>query len=391
MNMKSLLANLAMSPLLLCLLLSATPAVGQETVGPHNRAEAVKIVADLRKIVTPNGAERLEKIRINKIDQWVSIRSHDLRNPVLLFIHGGPGWVAMPSSWYFAHGWEEYFTVIQWDQRGAGKTYTANDPASIAPTMTIDSMVADTEAIAEWARKEFGKQKIFVAGHSWGSILGLMLTQRHPDWLHAYIGMGQAVDARESERRGWAWTLARARTAGNAEAVRDLESIAPYASGNAPIALKSIMLQRKWLDLYGGAVFNRGDASAEASAFKLSPDYTDEDVRQVWKAQDLSADRLLTAVLDVNLSNVRKLETPLILFLGRHDINVSSEVAAEWFSKVSAPSKRIVWFENSAHHMMTEEPGKTLLSLVKYARPIAERAGDVAPNDAEFEKSTPIP
>jgi len=367
---------------LAALLLGSVQAQAQETPEPHNRAEAVKIIADLRKIVAPKGLERTEKLRIGGIDQWVSVRSRDLRNPVLLMIHGGPGWVAMPTSWYFAQGWDEYFTVVQWDQRGAGKTYVSNDPATVAPTLTVDRMHADTEEIVQWARKTFGKEKIFVLGHSWGSILGLTLAENHPEWLHAYIGAAQGIDAHESERRGWAWTLEQARAAKNEQAIRDLNSIAPYAVGKTPVPVKAILLQRKWLNVFGGAAYKRPDASFEGAAVKLSPEYTDEDVRQVWKAQDLSVERLLAAVLTVDLTHVKRLKTPLILFLGRHDYNLSATVAAEWFAGVKAPSKQLVWFEQSAHEMLAEEPGKALLSLVRYARPIAERAGDAAPDGA---------
>ncbi|NMO13548.1 alpha/beta fold hydrolase [Pyxidicoccus fallax] len=368
------------------LLLVGLRAQAQETPSPQCRAEATKVIADLRKIVAPGGVERTEKVRIGGIDQWVSVRSRDRRNPVLLVLHGGPGWVAMPTSWYVAHGWDEFFTVIQWDQRGAGKTYVANDPATVAPTLTVEQMHADAEEVVQWARKAFGKQKIFVLGHSWGSILGLTLAEKHPEWLHAYIGVGQGIDAMESERRGWAWAMQQARAAKHEEAIRDLTSIAPYATGKTPIALKDVMLQRRWLNFFGGAVYRRPDASFEAAAAALSPEYTDEDVGQIWKAEELSVGKLLTAVLTVDLSRVKRLKTPLVLFLGRHDYNVSATVAAEWFAGVKAPSKQLVWFEQSAHELMAEEPGKVLLSLVRHVRPIAERAGDVAPDGALKER-----
>lgn len=370
---------------LTALLLAGPPAqaqevkMAQETPGPHNRAEAVEIISELRRIVAPEGLERTEKLRIGGIYQWVSVRSRDLRNPVLLVLHGGPGWVSMPTSWYVAHGWDEFFTVVQWDQRGAGKTYVANDAATVAPTLTPDQMHADAEEVVQWARKTFGKKKIFVLGHSWGSILGLTLAQRHPEWLHAYIGVGQAIDARESERRGWAWTMEQARAAKNEESIRDLSSIAPYATGDAPVPVKDILMQRRWLNFFGGAAYRRPNAGFEAAAAALSPEYTDEDMGQVWNAERLSVDRLLSTVISTDLTQVKRLKTPLILFLGRHDYNVSATVAAEWFAGVKAPSKQLVWFEQSAHEVMAEEPGKVLLSLVRIARPIAERAKDVAP------------
>ncbi|MCD7097825.1 alpha/beta fold hydrolase [Stenotrophomonas sp. MMGLT7] len=334
------------------------------------------IVEDMRRVVADDGIERLEKIRIGGIDQWVSIRGNDRRNPVLLMLHGGPGWVAMPTSWYFQRGWEEYFTVVQWDQRGAGKTYSANDPAQVAPTMTRERMTADTEEMVAWLRQEFGKDKIFVLGHSWGSYLGLELARRRPEWLHAYIGVGQISNAPESERRGWAWTLRQARQDGNAQAVEELQAIAPYAQGNDPVPLDSLFKQRKWLNHYGGMVHNRQGGDAEAAAIKLSPEYTDADLSGVWKGNEFSMEHLLAEVLTLDMSQVRELETPVFLFLGRHDRNVSSEVAAEWFATVKAPRKRLVWFEQSAHEVMNEEPGKTLVTLVQEVRPIAEAAGD---------------
>ena len=156
---------------LVLLTLSVASSEADHGSSDSHRPDATPIIANARKIVTPNGVERLEKVRIGGIEQWVSIRGTDKRNPVLLFIHGGPGYVSIPMSWWFSRGWEEYFTVVQWDQRGAGKTYLINDPKSVAPTLTLERMVADTEEMISWVRKDLGKQKIFVLGHSWGSYL----------------------------------------------------------------------------------------------------------------------------------------------------------------------------------------------------------------------------
>jgi proline iminopeptidase len=357
----------------------ASAGTGIVAEPPHDRVDAAAdVVAELRRIVTPEGVERLQAVRIGGIRQWVSIRGFDRRNPVLLVLHGGPGYTAMPSSWYYSRGWEEYFTVVHWDQRGAGKTYAANDPALLAETLTPERMLADTEELVRWLRREFGKQRIFVLGHSWGSYLGLSLAQRHPDWLHAYIGLGQLVDTRESERRGWQFAMRRAREAGNAEAIAELQAIAPYP-GPGRLPLAHLMVQRKWLAHYGGAVRGRRGSEAELAAVALSPDYTEADLRVLWRANEVSEQRLLAQVVELDLSGVRELQCPLILFAGRDDHNVSSAVAAEWYRTVRAPSKRMVWFERSAHAILSEEPGKALVSLVRYARPIAERAGDVPP------------
>jgi proline iminopeptidase len=345
-----------------------------------DRAGAVKIIADLRRIVTPNGVERMEKVRIGGIDQWVSIRGYDKRNPVLLMLHGGPGYVSMPTSWYFQRGWEEYFTVVQWDQRGAGKTYLESDPKKIARTMTIERMVADTEEMISWLRKEFGKDRIFVIGHSWGSVLGLKVAVRHPEWLHAYIGMGQGANVPESERRGWKFAMERARATSNETAIRELQSIAPYAEkGGERIPLEHLYMQRKWVTFFGGAVSGRQRNDAEPAATLLAPEYTEADLSKMWEANDFSEKLLIPDVLTLDLSTITELKVPLILLEGRDDYNVSSSAAAEWFATVKAPSKKLVWFEHTAHEVMNEAPGRTLVALVNYALPIAERAGDRAP------------
>ena len=370
-------------PLLFVAAMLAAPLSAQTPVGPDSRAEAIKIIAGLREIVSPNGLQAIETIPIGGIDQVVSVRSQDLRNPVLIYFHGGPGFVETPLDWWWGRGWDEYFTVVHWDQRNAGKTYTAsgaNDPT----LLTVDRFQRDAEEVVQWARKRFGKQKVFVLGHSWGSMLGLRLAAAHPDWLHAYIGMGQTINGPESERRGWAWTFAQAQKDKNTQAVADLQAIAPYAAPGSTIPVAATLVQRKWLNHYGGAAWRRPGGDFEAAAIKLSPDYSEADVRNAFKGQPAVTQALLPDVLGADLTSIRKLKTPLILLLGRHDINVSSEVAAEWFAGVSAPSKRLVWFERSGHHITSEEPGKLLNSLIAHARPIAAKTGDVAPEQDDI-------
>jgi proline iminopeptidase len=348
---------------------SSVVAAEQSAPKPHNRAEAT----------APRGIEDVRKVRIGGIDQWITVRGKDRRNPILLYLHGGPGFTMMPISWHFQSGWEDYFTVVQWDQRGSGRTYTENDPKLVEPTLNHERYVADTEEFIQWLQREYGKNKIFLVGHSWGSSLGLTIARKHPEWLYAYVGIGQVTNSRESERRGWQFAMDEARRANNAEAVRELQGIAGYGKPGHPIVLKDLYVQRKWLGFFGGAVFGRHDYDTEVGAVRLSPDYTDADVASFGKGNDFTQTRLLAALLETDLSTITRLDCPLIIFAGRHDHNVSSEVAAEWFAQVRAPSKQLVWFENSAHVPPTEEPGKTLVSLVRYARPFAERAGDAAP------------
>lgn len=333
---------------------------------------------ELRRIVTPNGVERNETVRIGGIDQFVSIRGDDRRNPILLIIHGGPGFPTAPMAWFATHGLEEYFTVVHWDQRGAGKTHLINDPQLVAPTMKPERFVDDIEELVAWLRKDLNKNKVFVLATSWGSYIGLEFARRRPEWLHAYIGMGQATNIPESERRGYAYALAAAKQAANEQAIAELESIAPYAAPGKPIPLAHIALERKWSDFFGGVMAYRTH-QIDGLAARLSPEYSDEEARRVFEGNGFSQEFLLSPVLSIDLTHVTKLDCPLIILAGRHDRSVSSEVAHEWFRRVQAPQKHFVWFEHSAHEVMMEEPGKLLVTLVTQARPIAAAAGDVAP------------
>ncbi|HET9388517.1 MAG TPA: alpha/beta hydrolase [Steroidobacteraceae bacterium] len=355
--------------------IAASSAAANE---PDKPGQAAAIIAHARRILTPDGIERLEQVRIGGIDQWVSIRGRDKRNPILLVIHGGPGYILMPMSWWISRDWEEYFTVVQWDQRGSGKTYLINDPAKIAPTMTRERSVTDAEELIGWLRREFDKHKVFVLAHSAGSYAGLEIARRHPDWLYAYIGVGQMADMPESERRGWAFAMDAARRSGNQEAQRELQSIAPYFAPGHPNPLKDLYLERKWVGHFGGVMAYRRDNQADSGLARLSPDYTSQELRHIWDGNEFAERYLLADLIDHDWSGTRTLGCPLLLFEGRHDYNVNSEVAAEWFAKVQAPAKRFVWFEHSGHMPMTEEPGKFVVSLVSFARPFAEKAGDVA-------------
>src|SRR5262244_1562111 len=299
-----------------------------------SRAEATKIIAEARRIVNPGGVEQLEKVQIGGIDQWVSIRGTDRRNPVLLYIHGGPGYVSIPMSWWFTRGLEEYFTVVEGSLRTEGKTYLLTDPAKIASTVTTEQMIGDVEEMAGWVRREFGKDKIFVLGHSYGSFLGLQVAQRHPAWFYAYIGVCQSINGPENERRGWRFAIDAARRAGNAEAVRELEAIAPYAAPGQAVPIKDLYIQRKWVGAYGGVMAYRTDNSADRDLVQLSPDYSDQEISHIWDGNEFSTPHLLPDLVSTDLSKISKLTVPLILFEGRHDMNVNSDVATAWFDKV---------------------------------------------------------
>jgi len=360
---------------------SAAAADAASAKPAFSRQDARDIIAASRKIVSPHGIETMTQIPIDGTQQWISVRGHDSRNPILLFLHGGPASPDMPLSWTFQTPWEDYFTVVQWDQRGAGKTYAANDPEKVAAGMTIEQMTADATEVVEYLRRTYHKQKIFLLGHSWGSALGVRVAQEHPEWFYAYVGVGQVANTRESEAVGYRFAVEQARAHDNQEALRELAALAPYPAPGKPLDLQTISKQRKWLEYYGGLSWGHTSFDYDAETEKLAPEYSDADLKAIDDGSLFSMRYLLGPFTDVDFGKITHFDLPVLFFLGRHDYSVSHEVAARWFATLHAPSKKLVWFEDSAHMVMQEQPGRFLKHLVDDARPYAVKAGDAAPEE----------
>lgn len=153
---------------------------------------------DLRKIETPDGIDTMEMAEIGGTKQWISIRGRNRANPVILVVHGGPGVPLMPAGWAFQAPWEDYFTVVQWDQRGVGKNYEYADHEALAPTLTPERMIQDTEEMVSYLRKRLNKNKIVLMGFSRGTTLAAQVASKHPEWLYAYVAIDPLLSSNTS-------------------------------------------------------------------------------------------------------------------------------------------------------------------------------------------------
>jgi pimeloyl-ACP methyl ester carboxylesterase len=357
---------------------ACAPAMAQAPANPdptYTRAQAQAVIGDFRKIVSPNGVEDRLEIPVGGTKQWITVRGRDRSNPILLVIHGGPASPEMPMSWGYEGPWEDYFTVVQWDQRGSGKSYGANDPAVIGPTLSLDRITEDAAEVIQYLRKHYGKDKVFALGHSWGSVVGLNLAHKHPDLLYAYVGMGQVVSGVANERAGYEETLKLAEAKGDKQAIGELKAIAPYPEPDGAAPLDKLNIERKWSVAYGGLSFGRPDLDYYYHLARFSPDYSWQDVKNIDKGSELSLGRLLPEMMRFDFTGVTEFKTPIIMFEGRHDLTTPSSVTQAWFKRVKAPATKFVWFENSAHMMAVEEPGKVLVHLVEDVRPLATASG----------------
>jgi pimeloyl-ACP methyl ester carboxylesterase len=348
---------------------AAQDADTQARAKAYGKARAA--VADLEKIATPGGVQDAYKTRIGGIDQWISVRGQDRANPMILFVHGGPASPITPTAWQFQRPIEEYFTVANYDQRGAGKTYGENDPETVGGTIRIDRYVDDAIEVAEHLRQRYGKQKLILMGHSWGTIIGMKAALKRPDLFFAYVGIGQVISVRENERISFEYALERAKAENNREALRELASIAPYP-GKQAITRERIVVARKWPQHYGGLSAFRDNSSYFFDGPLLSPEYDEKQVRDIDQGSLLTLGRVLPEFVQVDFSAVRAFPIPVVMFLGRHDYTTPTAPTEAWLAQVKAPSKQAVWFERSAHMIPWEEPGKTLVSLLTYVRPLAQ-------------------
>jgi pimeloyl-ACP methyl ester carboxylesterase len=199
-------------------------------------------------------------------------------------------------------------------------------------------------------------------------VVGLSVAATRPDLLHAYIGMGQYVDPLRGERESFRWTLEQARGDGNRQAVAELEALQPYPGD---FSIERIDAERKWAVHYGGLFHRRDNGDFYFNLARLSPEYAPAD-RKAWGEGSAFTVKIVEPQLAAwKYANVPELQCPLLLLEGRHDQLVPSAITAQWFAALRAPRKKLVWFENSAHMMMIEEPGRTLQALVDEALPIA--------------------
>lgn len=340
-----------------------------DTAAQYGKARAV--VADLERISTPHGVQESWAQPAGGIAQWVTARGQDRDNPVVLFVHGGPASPLTPTLWQFQRPLEEYFTMVTYDQRGSGKTFADNPPQAIADTLQIDRYVDDAIAIAEAVRQRYHKPKVILMGHSWGTIVSMRAALKRPDLFYAYVGVGQVISVRENERISYDYAVAQAKAHHNVEAEKELASIAPYP-GNTPITRERIVSARKWAQYYGGMTAYRDTSDYFFNGPQLSPEYDDAARCAIDAGNVFTLGRVLPEFLGVDFTGVREFPIPVLMFMGRHDYTTPSEPTAQWLARVRAPMKQGVWFEHSAHMMPWEEPGKLLVSLLTYVRPLAE-------------------
>ena len=309
-----------------------------------------------------------ENIVVNDDVQNIRVRARRKGLPVILFLHGGPGvcdrhWVLEKQS-----ALAEEYTIVCWDQRGSGKSYRPEIRDYIP---TVEQFVDDVEFMLEYLTGKFGVEKVILAGHSWGTLIGTLAAYRYPDKVAAYIGQGQLVNGTKNEAESYAFCVREAQRLNDKRGMKMLEGNAPV-NGVYPTR-KAMMAQRDCLCKYGGESYKERKGLVGSLLIPLlkSKEYNLGEIIGYAKGALYLSDVMWKDVIGVKFDeDIKQLKVPVIITQGRHDYNTPSSVAREWFDALDAPFKKWIWFEESAHSPIKEESekwGREVLAALKEA------------------------
>jgi pimeloyl-ACP methyl ester carboxylesterase len=354
----------------------AAPLFAQENAQPPVDGAEVQRLATMLEflrdrnareyaVTAANGIDEARFVQVGGIEQWITIRGYDRGNPIVLLLHGGPGDATNPWGYAGFRSWLRQFTVVQWDQRGAGRTLGRNGPA-LGPTITIERMVQDGIELTELLRDSLKQQKMILVGHSWGSILGLLMVKARPDLFHAFVGSGQVADPSRTYSVAYEDLLNKAETLGDSSALRELEEVGPppYPDG------RGYGVQRKWSNRFEGADF----FLSSTLGFALSaPRYTLRDVNEWIDGQILSAERLVprTSTLDPRVLE-GEFAVPIFVIQGAEDFTTPPSLARSLVDSIRAPHKAFVTIDGG-HFAVFMQSAAFLEELMARVMPLVER------------------
>jgi L-proline amide hydrolase len=302
------------------------------------------------KIKGENSISMLEQVEINGVGHEVMIRGVDRSNPILIFVHGGPGCSEIPYVRKYQQELEQHFTVVHYDQRGSGKSYHFSEDYS---NLTTDVLVDDLLALRNYVTEELGQEKVILIGHSFGTYIGMKAAAKAPTQFHAYIGIGQMANTLQSELESLQYTYEQAKQAGNAEDVKKLERV------RGPIEQGKELTPRILVQKYGGAARLIHENSDYISGFLFNPEYNGLDMIRFYTGVLSLQGILLREALDQNLPEmVDHLEIPTYFVMGKYDYMTTANAARDYFDVLDAPLKEFVVFNKSAHYPQFEEKEK---------------------------------
>lgn len=296
----------------------------------------------------PGSIAVMEKVKLGGVDQWVVIRGKSVENPVLLLLSGGPGGSEMGRFLRFNAALEDHFIVVNWEQRGCGKSYPAYKAKE---GLTVDRYVEDIYELTQMLKTRFNKEKIYLLGHSWGTIIGVKAVQKYPKEFYAYIGSAQMVNIVETDRYIYRYVMDMAKQYGDTKLVKKMEKLGePPYSGKGMLQKYSSFLGRyeTYKRKETNYLQNEDYRKNESMAMFFFREYgTVDKIRAVRGLID-TFQAMYPQIQDLNfVEQAPQLEVPVYFLIGRHDY--TGQFVEEYYEALTAPKKELIWFENSAH------------------------------------------
>jgi pimeloyl-ACP methyl ester carboxylesterase len=314
-------------------------------------------------------------ISINGVDQGMFIKGRDKNNPVLLFLHGGPGMPEYGLTAEYPTCLEDVFTVCWWEQRGAGLSYNSKIKTE---EITIEQLVSDTIGVTEYLRERFNQEKIYLMGHSWGTLLGLYTAKKSPELYYAYIGIAQIANQLESEKIAYTYMIDQYEKMGNQKMVKAMKKYPIPQMDYIPVNYAAFR-DGPMHSLGIGTMHNmKSVISGIFLPIMKNPEYTLTEKLNVWigKSKLLNKTNLWEVMSRTNISEaIPKLDLPVYFFHGIYDYTVNYELTKEYYTRLEAPVKDFYTFGQSAHSPVFEEPDrvKSILLQDVLKRPSQDR------------------
>ena len=313
----------------------------------------------------PESISILEEVNLGGMNQWIQIRGNDTSCPVLLWLHGGPGSAQMPIAHSYNKALEKDFVVVNWDQRGAGKS---NPPGFNTCTMTFDQYIQDAHELTQYLKQKLNKDRIFLLGHSWGTELGIAISVEYPEDYYAYIGVSQVVDFKASQQIAYDWLIQQIGSNRKAalEKLRKLGT-PPYSDHEQYV--KFI----KMVDSFGGGM----DVGMGTLAIKAlsSPEYRLSDCIHWIDGSSRGSGPMWESYIEWNAFEMyTKIEVPVYFFAGENDFNTPLDLVRQYCEMINAPAgKKLIVFKDSSHTPFFKQPDEFYRQVVKVKNEASNR------------------
>ncbi len=316
--------------------------------------------------VVPNSISSLEKLTLGGVEQWITIRSKDKELPILLFLHGGPGASQVGVQQKYNAELEAHFIVVNWDQRGAGKSYSQ---ALSAEKMNLNQLLEDANELVRYLLKRFNKNKIFLMGHSFGAALGLYFAHRYPELLYAYVSINQPINRGEEEKRSYEYAVQMAKDKNHRRAIKQLKNIGTPTNGTYS-EFSNLVVQRKWLTKFNGVTFRKSATMINLNCL-ISSHLTIREKLNFFKSFGFSVSHLWNEFMSLNFFTlVPEIKVPIYFIAGKHDRTTFADLIEEYFHYVKADDKHLITFEESGHLSCFEEADKFNQVMLQQVLPI---------------------